>query len=243
MRYIDLNQLLQRRKLWGEYEDLWTSKILKKDFRNFFHNKCWYTEVKLTGQDAQIDHFRPKSKVDRFQGYNYNVPLETCGYSWLRNEPSNYRTSCIFGNRITGGGGKGCFFPLSNESEYMTEKGAEREIPLLLDPCNYDDVRLISFLGKLVVATSSEPYCEERVKITSLIYNLDNEYIAPERAKVWFNTQRIIDMYAARAIKKPACILILKDMIDKSVQFSSCAIACVNSLAPEDIKAELDLVL
>ena len=55
MRYIDLETLLAKRGNWGNSAELWKNELLKKDFRDYFNNKCWYTEVLLIGQDAHID--------------------------------------------------------------------------------------------------------------------------------------------------------------------------------------------
>ena len=64
-----------------------------------------------------------KAEIKPFKNYNYNRPLRTQGYYWLRRDPNNYRLSCTYANRKTGEGGKGCYFPLSDESEYLTPTG------------------------------------------------------------------------------------------------------------------------
>ena len=73
MRFIDLDALLQKRDRWGQADELWTNATLKQDFRNWFYNKCWYTESTLAGHDAIIDHFRPKAAVKCFEKYEYRV--------------------------------------------------------------------------------------------------------------------------------------------------------------------------
>ena len=110
MRFIDLNELLRKRSRWGHRQELWKNKELQKDFRDHGFNKCWYTEVKLLGQDAPIDHWRPKAEIRQYKAYNYNRPLQCQGYYWLSNDPNNYRLSCTYANRKTGDGGKSCFF-------------------------------------------------------------------------------------------------------------------------------------
>ena len=52
MRYIKIEDLLVIRSRWGQGNELWKNSVLKKDFRDFFYNKCWYTEVLLVGQDV-----------------------------------------------------------------------------------------------------------------------------------------------------------------------------------------------
>lgn len=110
MRYIDITDLLRKRYRWGHRKELWKNENLKSDFRKYFFNKCWYSEIKLLGQDAPIDHFRPKAEVRQYGEYNYNYPLENIGYYWLKNSPENYRVCCTYANRKTGDGGKSCFF-------------------------------------------------------------------------------------------------------------------------------------
>lgn len=74
MRYIKIEDLLVIRSRWGQGNELWKNSVLKKDFRDFFYNKCWYTEVLLVGQDVHIDHFRPKAAVKPFENFKYMMP-------------------------------------------------------------------------------------------------------------------------------------------------------------------------
>lgn len=83
MRYIKIEDLLVFRSRWGQGDTLWKNSVLKKDFRDFFHNKCWYTEVPLVGQDVHIDHFRPKAAVKPFENFKYNHLIQDEGYYWL----------------------------------------------------------------------------------------------------------------------------------------------------------------
>ena len=99
MRYIKIEDLLENRNRWGQGNELWKNSVLKKDFRDFFHNKCWYTEVPLVGQDVHIDHFRPKAEIKPFENFKYNHLIQNEGYYWLANNPSNYRACCICANR------------------------------------------------------------------------------------------------------------------------------------------------
>lgn len=243
MRYIEIEKLLRKRSEWNESNELWKNTKLRKDFRDYFFNKCWYTEVKLIGQDAHIDHFRPKAEIRPFEHYRYNTPLAASGYYWLKNDPSNYRLCCIYANRKTGEGGKGNFFPLADESPLLTEGGSEAEKPLLIDPCKHDDVALVSFMGNCVMAASMDSFCQMRVEVSSKVYNLTDGYIKTERAKVWNNVEKILAEYQAGDISRESCLRQLSEAVSREAQFSACAIACVNSLAPDDIKAELDLTI
>lgn len=243
MRYINLEDLLKRRKKWGNRKELWRNPQLQTDFRAYFHNKCWYSEIKLLGQDSPIDHFRPKASVQQYKDYNYNRTLRDCGYYWLKNDPRNYRVSCIYANRKTHQGGKGCFFPLADQSEYLSEAGEEIEIPMLLDPCNEEDVKLLSFMGNTIISTSTNTFDCERVNVSAQIYNLTDPYTKLDINQTWYAVEKTIEEYKSQDISFASCVRQLKEYTDRSAQFSSCAIACVNSLAPSEIKAELDLEL
>ena len=247
MRFIDLNTLLQKRSQWGQAAELWTDSKLKKDFRNWFFDKCWYTESTLAGHDGAIDHFRPKGAIKPFKSYKYNEPLERCGYYWLINDPHNYRVSCTYANRITGTGevqgGKGAYFPLCPDSAYLTENGTEEEKPLLLDPCNPDDVHLLSFIGCQAVPVAIDGIEKLRAEVSIKIYNLENSYIESERVKVWNEVEQTLSEYNAEEIKRSACLRRLNDAISREARYSACAIACINALAPDEIKLDLDLTL
>jgi hypothetical protein len=242
MRYIDLKKLLKNRPQWGNGGRLWKNKKLMEDFRNHGFNKCWYTEVVLLGQDPHIDHWRPKAKIKQFETYNYNNLLKK-GYSWLANEPNNYRLCCLYANRKTGSGGKGCFFPLSFNSKYMTQRNNQKETPLLIDPCKKNDVKLITFLGGGAIPACASPLKKQKAQVSIKIYNIDDPNIKKARQNVWDDTFRLITMYKKKKIEFNACIEQLTDKIDRKAQFSACAIACVLSLAPKRITNKLNSLL
>lgn len=247
MRYIEINGLLKNRARWGHRAELWKNPKLKDDFRNWFYNKCWYTESKLAGSDAPIDHFRPKAAVRRYGKYDYNEPLKDCGYSWLKNDPSNYRVSCTYANRVTGTGkeqgGKGMYFPLCPNSPRLTENGTEEEKPLLLDPCKKEDVCLLSFFGSQAFPLAVEGLDRERAEVSIKLYNLNDSFIKTERVKVWDDTQRTLERYNAGKITREICLEDLKSYISRDRCYSACAIACINALAPDELKKDLDLTL
>lgn len=245
MRYIDLNVLLQRRGRWGHRRELWKNRTLSEDFRNALFGKCWYTEASLTGADTDIDHFRPKANVKQYKGHNYNSPLKTIGYSWLKNEPSNYRCSCIYANRPRSGGGKWDYFPLAEDSPLGTQvNGCDAEKPLLLDPCCQEDVNLIMYHpGGKVGCISADEAKQLRVKVSEDLYNWKNADISKERSSVWYDVERIIERYKAGRTLEEDCIEDLRKAISRKATYSACAISCVQSLAPDSIKEKLDLTL
>ena len=62
---------------------------------------------------------------------------------------------------------------------------------LLLDPCKEEDVKLISFMGNIVISVSSDPINAIRVEVSKKVYNLEEPYIRAERAKVWDGVVKI----------------------------------------------------
>ena len=134
-------------------------------------------------------------------------------------------------------------FSISIDKSIFTPSGQEIEIPLLLDPCVLEDVKLISFLGANAEPATTDPLKQEKVKVSSEIYNMNDPYIRSERRKVWDEVDKTISEYQSGAISRAACLRRLKAAVSREAQFSACAIACVNSVAPDEIIQELDLEL
>ena len=132
---------------------------------------------------------------------------------------------------------------MADDSVYQSEKDENNEQPMLLDPCVAEDVKLLSFLGNLVVPATDDELGKERVKVSAAIYNLTNTDISNERGKIWRNIEKVLAEYDSGDISKSSCIRQLRDAVSPEAPFSACAIACVNSLAPDEIKSELDLML
>ena len=137
-------------------------------------------------------------------------------------------------------------FPLytvANDSTYTSENDTNNESPLLLDPCVAEDVSFLSFFGNKVIAASDDDFQKLRVEVSESIYNLDNPYISNARGKIWENVVKVLEEYDSGDISENSCIRQLKDAISPESPFSACAIACVNSIAPDEIKNKLDLKL
>lgn len=253
MRYIDLEKLITLKGAnWKQKKNKWQDPELKKDFREYSYNKCWYSECKLTGNDIDIDHFRPKKAVLQYNDYAYNEKLEKCGYFWLKEEVKNYRGSCIYSNRIRKKGkktkpdekgGKGPYFPLrsKNNSKYG-KRDISWEVPMLLDPCVKEDVKLLTFVAGEPACSSTNEIDRERVRVSIDLYNLDNIYISMDRQDVWDEAMDAIETFE-RTKDKDGCIRRLRKLTDRKNQFSSVAIAVVNSWNNDEIKSKLDLDL
>lgn len=147
------NQLLaepdpkKRAKIIEDNQSHW--KKVKKALAETFNHKCWYTEAPQQGTDVDVDHFRPKKRVQ--ETLKETVPHE--GYWWLAFDIENYRYSCIVANRrrtdVESGvtGGKADYFPLLEENDraWKPSDCLASEQPVLLDPLKVTDTQLIVF--------------------------------------------------------------------------------------------------
>jgi hypothetical protein len=124
-------------------------KSIKPALAKLFNHKCWYTEAPQQGTDVDVDHFRPKKRVQ--ETLSTSAPHD--GYWWLAFRIDNYRFSCIVANRRrtdveTGApGGKADHFPLCDEKKRAKTPTCdmEEEQPVLLDPLKATDVQLLQF--------------------------------------------------------------------------------------------------
>lgn len=105
--------------------------------------KCWYSEDSLQVGEAEVEHYRPKKSI---------AGIEHTGYWWRAFDWKNYRlshrtcnvrrTDYLTKKKV----GKGTYFPLVNEANRaIDEAGILNEEPILLDPINPNDVKLLCF--------------------------------------------------------------------------------------------------
>lgn len=104
------------------------------------HNKCCFTEAKFTGDYFNVEHFRPKGRIDEYNGTNRSYP----GYYWLGYDWDNLYLSKTRPNISH----KRNFFPLYDESNRNRNHSDTRtEEPMLIDPGNEDPRDYIRFHG------------------------------------------------------------------------------------------------
>ncbi len=132
-------------QIWGEVKD----KLAEASGQ-----KCWYCETKRNRDSFSVDHFRPKNAVTIFDPSNRTQQIVGAeGYWWLSYEWRNYRFSCNFCNSgcsTDGTRGKNDLFPLVDERVRIKDEPScfedhRSETPLLLDPTNENDIKLIVF--------------------------------------------------------------------------------------------------
>lgn len=173
----------------------WTP--IKERFTAELGNKCWYTETELVGGSLTIDHYRPKRD-----------------YWFLAFKPENYRVACPFANSPKHNpehgcvGGKGDSFPLLDETKKAKGvRSVKRERPIILDPCNKEDCKLIAFLpdGRPVLnpAYADDPDAKERVEKSKILLNLDHHQFNTQREQLRNDIDRDVKSYENSAADRP----------------------------------------
>lgn len=235
---ISANDHAERIKLISENTDMW--RCIKPVLRGLFHGKCWYTEAPQQGTDVDVDHFRPKSRVNEL----IKSPNPHEGYWWLAFKLDNYRYSCIIANRRrkdveTGTtGGKADHFPICDENNraWTPECDLSEEQPVLLDPCKASDVRLIMFgengeaLPRFEEADHSRSFLRANASIQ--YYHLNHDDFVKARlelrdklddlkkhAAIFYKKLEIGDASHDSAYEK--AISDIKDMISDKAPYSS----------------------
>jgi len=164
LRYVDINSLENLDELQERLNKHRKWKLVKGDLANLSQKTCWYCEnnVPCSGY-PEVDHWRPKNENK---------------YPWLEFVIKNYIYSCkVCNNKKLGQ------FPLVDESKRAKCESDDlsHEEPLLLNPCNKEDVRSVCYdaSGRLFPRTDK---IKEKVKITKKILKLDtNERLAKKQ--------------------------------------------------------------
>ncbi|WP_306046078.1 hypothetical protein [Nioella sp. MMSF_3534] len=192
MRYININRLtlpdgwyaraaaakaaVEAGDSLDDHADVW--RDLKHNMADLFPNeKCWYCETKCVRDDNAVDHYRPKGRVrDAINPHS--------GYRWLAFDLNNFRYSCRYCNErrvnVKGDteGGKADRFPLLDESKRVYNEGpCDEEFPVLLDPCDPTDWKLLGCQlenGK-PCSTSQDETDKQRVEESIKIFHLHHE--------------------------------------------------------------------
>ena len=222
-------------------------RVLFTQLADLGFNKCWYSEARDTMSDRDIDHFRPKKEAKNLPG----IPrADEEGYWFLAFDVDNFRFSSVYSNqrrkdkfnnkRPTGG--KGVFFPLFEGSHVAKSKNRcpDEEI-MLLDPCDQEDVTLLTFDDTGAALPNYEVVNEERdierVNTSISLYNLDHGPLIDLRAQTWSKCQRFIDEIRSitvidgelgQASRQRIRFLKneIRNMMDRQEEVSAVAIAC-----------------
>lgn len=148
--------------------DIW--KELKWHLFDLFQGKCAYCEHKpLAGASGDVEHYRPKGKVDEDE----NHP----GYYWLAYDEHNLLPSCELCNRP--GRAKLTHFPVIGAHSRDARKVAAEQ-PLLLNP--YDQqIDLFQHLEFDAAGSSLSHNASQYGEKSRTIYDLDRGYLKEAR--------------------------------------------------------------
>lgn len=208
--------------IWGALRhDLWKAGNLK----------CWYSEKVLEADSGEVEHFRPKKKVWK------SVPAHG-GYWWRAFDWRNFRLAHPLVNKRRKDystdelAGKGCYFPLREESaraNCAAEEAAEH--PVLLDPTKPADCRLIRFdtaSGRPIASVKREAdeWKWRRATETIKFYHLDEGTWNAERAdQMVAVTKACDDLLVARQLgdrlEEDRQIDVIHNFIKHTAEFSS----------------------
>ncbi|HYM75654.1 MAG TPA: hypothetical protein VE377_06715 [Candidatus Dormibacteraeota bacterium] len=156
--------------------------------------KCWYSESLNPTSDKNVDHFRPKGRVEEDPTHE--------GYWWLAFTSRNFRYSSQWCNqrRVDGvngtSGGKADHFPLlaNGVRARLEADNLELEDPELLDPTDPDDWKLLTFLpdGYPTPAKPTGAPEYQRAAKSIEIYHLHCKQLVNGRFSVAGAIQRIV---------------------------------------------------
>jgi hypothetical protein len=191
LRYVDRSKLvqpagwLQRAQVAvqavvggadpNDHSTVW--RELKNGLADLLHDKCWYCETHVDRSDNAVDHFRPKGRVS-------DAASPHSGYRWLAFDPTNFRYACTYCNshrkdlEVGTAGGKADRFPLVDEANRVYVAGpVTQERPMLLDPCELTDWRLLGCQQEngQPCSTSNDPIAKKRAEISIEVFHLHYE--------------------------------------------------------------------
>lgn len=234
----------ERYQIIDENSKLW--RDLKDELLELSKGKCWYSEAKQTVSFFDVDHFRPKNNVKKFQ-----CDFETCnnssGYWWLAFDWKNYRVAGEVSNRKKQDEGGVCrgkqdYFPLLDGSPIAQRPGddLETETYYLLDPTCYEDVCLIAFdeTGKPYPTAEKDSFEYHRARVTGFLLHLDFPPLVDQRIIIWNRCKRLINSYAyimknrdtsSPIVRRQISSIFseLREMVSEKAEFSSTAKGCL----------------
>lgn len=182
-------------------------KEVKTALLKLFHEKCGYCEIDYYGAPREIDHYRPKARIDYLESNEKKTHLE--GYYWLGSDWDNLILACTHCNSLENHpqeiqamspsvdsvSGKACFFSLENEADRAKlGESINKENPLLLDPCrdNPHD-HLIFKIDGSVTPQLIDGRPSKRGLESIKIYGLRRRPLVEQRKKVARNLLLAID--------------------------------------------------
>lgn len=193
------------------------------------HNKCCFSEAKFVGDYSDVEHFRPKGRVDDYTTNTSHYP----GYYWLAFDWDNLFLCKTRLNSTE----KRNYFPLYNEHERnRSHHDNFSELNKLIDPSKEDPRDYIRFHLDEPISIDTD----NRGKFNIDFFNLTHsEFEEARRTKIQLLQviRDLADVLLANGFKiddpnvKPA-FEILKESIMPQAEFSSMAIDYLQNWPP-----------
>lgn len=196
--------------------------------------KCWYSEASLQECEGQVEHYRPKR---RLSGTRHG------GYWWRAFDWTNLRLAHPTVNRrktdyLTGRrAGKGSYFPLRDEARRARNPGEEaNEAPVLLDPVNPTDTRLLCFAEESGAphpryTKEKDEWLHRRAEQSIEYYHLDEATWNARRADLMGEVKKLCEQLEQLADQQPRDEVAYNQKIDEIVAyigpFSEFSSACL----------------
>lgn len=198
--------------------------------------QCWYSESRNPTADKNVDHFRPKGRVEEDDTHE--------GYWWLAFSWRNYRYASQWCNQRRVDdvndtrGGKWDRFPLFPNSfrARQEQDDIELEDTQLLDPIDPEDWKLLTFRSDGYPTPSKQEGSREyeRAAVSIEVYHLHCKQLVDDRRALAGTIQRLIqelerlrpkiDDPKIRAVYKSIEIRLLR-AIHPASEYSSAALA------------------
>jgi hypothetical protein len=188
------------------------------------HMKCWYSEASLQECEGQVEHYRPKK---RLSGADHD------GYWWRAFDWTNLRLAHPTVNRRktdyqTGKrAGKGSYFPLRDEAHRAKNLAEEaNEEPILLDPINPTDTRLICFSDESGAArprytADQNEWYHQRAEESINYYHLNEASWNAKRADLMAEVKKLCEQLEKLMGQSPRNEAAYNDKIDEIVTYLS----------------------
>ncbi len=208
--------------------------------------KCWYSESRNPTADKDVDHFRPKNRVDEDPDHE--------GYWWRAFDWRNYRYSCQWCNQRRNdkvnntSGGKWDHFPLlkgSFRARVETDDCGNEEVALL-DPVDPEDWKLLTFRqdGHPTPAKPAGTPEHGRAECSIQVYHLHCKELRDDRRALAGRIQRLVErMECLRPnITNPKMRALYKEeqkellrAINKDAEYSAAAYAYAKAEVFKDV--------
>ncbi|MYB26149.1 MAG: hypothetical protein F4X32_01425 [Candidatus Dadabacteria bacterium] len=156
------------------FKSLWSDPKVKDFLYKSQHGKCCYCERKRDKRETDVEHFRPKAKVE-------GVKEDHQGYWWLAYSWQNLLIACKTCNQEY----KKSKFPLKKEKKraYTENSDLGEEEPLLINPLKEDpelcvdyDLKETRFMAKAIGK------CERGEKTINELTGINDRRVMEERA-------------------------------------------------------------